>query len=139
MTNPLHKIRLESTRPNIIVTNRRQKWARALRSHDYLRGQGRLCDVNNAFCPLGVALDVFEKEMKPAIGWQKYDKGWDFNGSKFFLTDAAVEFYGMNRWGAFYIPNDNNVHTIPEMNDVRNWPFEQTADLLEDPRVVWIP
>jgi hypothetical protein len=141
MSSPstLHKTRLVSTRPTEEHVNRRMKWARALRSGDYIRGQNQLRDANNCFCPLGVANDVYLKELSPARGWLKNNGVWEFGGTRYFLSDAAVAFYGMNRWGAFYIPSDENVHTIPEMNDTRNWPFEQVAQLLEDPRIVWMP
>jgi hypothetical protein len=141
MTTPtaLHKIRLESTKPSEMHLNRRRKWANALRSNDYIRGQNQLRDANNCYCPLGVGNDVFYNELKPQLGWQKNNGVWEFGGSRYFLSDAAVVFYGINRWGAFYIPVDDNVHTIPEMNDTRNWQFEQIAQLLDDPRVVWIP
>lgn len=136
----LHRIRLAATQPSPQVLHRRAMWAQALRSNNYLRGLRKLRSPLNEFCPLGVAGDVFARELHREGLWTKDTTGeWRFQKSRFFISDEVANWYGINRFGAFFVPNDDNVHTIPEMNDERGWTFEDTAALVEDPRIVWAP
>lgn len=137
MANELHRLRLEATKPDETILNRRVLLSRAFRSNNYLQGRRVLRNQENCFCPLGVMADVFNHETKQGE-WTRDEKGWRFDRSRFYPSPAAATYFGMSRHGAFYVPNDNNVHTFPEMNDERGWAFGDFATLLEDPRILWV-
>lgn len=138
MTNELHRARLESTKPNEEILNRRLGLARVFRSGTYLKGTKILRNLANCFCPLGVLADVHHQETKRGE-WTRDDVSWQFDKSRYFPSAEAAAYFGLNRYGTFYVPNDANMHTWPEMNDERGWEFTDFANLLEDPRIVWVP
>ena len=93
---------------------RRKKWADALRSGKYIQGLGRLRDMDDRFCCLGVACDIHsDGEWNDAppncddVSYWIYEVGPGF-GSRYSLPNEIREYYGLD---------ENTVNHLVALND----------------------
>ena len=98
-----------------------KKWVKALRSGDYKQGVGKLRDVHNNFCCLGVLTDLYIKKNK-----LKWNNGisfpYDFKGQCFTLTPEVFD------WAML----DYDIESkLINMND-NKVPFKKIADYIEE-------
>ena len=57
---------------NKLHKKRIQKWVDALKSGEYKQGQSRLRNIENKYCCLGVACDIYEKQTKQKLSTRKW-------------------------------------------------------------------
>jgi hypothetical protein len=109
----------------------RKKWLQALRSEDYVQGQGYLCQEIEGierFCCLGVLLDVADKRPWTEVDsfnektiWGVLDK--EEGTSSTDLPIAFAEKVGLE---------SGEEEILMEANDDRGLTFEEIADLIEE-------
>lgn len=69
-----------------------EQWVAALRSGQYRQGTGRLCNMNNEFCVLGVLCDLHSKANGGAV---QIDSG-GYMGATGYLPLDVVSWAGMS-------------------------------------------
>lgn len=96
------------------------KWIATLRSGNYEQGTGRLRDIDNRCCCVGVLCDIID----PA-GWKRQDQGYSHRGDGLMSFDVLRK-VGIVEEGARKIAsmNDgtdyrtsNKKHSFPEIAD----------------------
>lgn len=106
-----------------------QKWVDALRSGKYEQGKHRL-RTGDMFCCLGVACDVFKKELKLRWLKRKYadnDQAYVIGGRDADLPVSVQLLIGLKSTNGSFSGN-----TLAGENDYSGLTFPQIADLIED-------
>lgn len=125
--------------------------AKALLSGKYVQGTGQLRTMDNTYCCLGVACDVYLRVMGEGEGFWSPDHHYEHKvphyqfragnerGSRFFMPLAVHQFFGMNRTAGFYqMTKDGRTYdSLAELNDRKGWTFKMIAALLQDETVIW--
>lgn len=107
-----------------------KKWTAALRSGEYAQAEGVLRDSNDAFCCLGVACDVYAKEVGGEWregGFFRAGSGETLNDtSKYALPGRVREWLGLDDASGQY-----EGAALIDHNDDDKLPFDQIADIIE--------
>ena len=123
--------------PNKLNANA-QKWLDALRSGKYKQGREALHE-DNEFCCLGVACDLYAKEVGGTWVKEPFDGSTGFyfmvNGysSQDNLPMPVVEWLGLNTNDGFLSPDSSPgvAQSLIELNDNFRFDFKKIADVIE--------
>lgn len=102
----------------------KNKWIAALKSGEYKQGKGRLRNLDNTFCCLGVLCDLHSKETGNQFTESEGESYFHYMYHSSFLPEPVV------KW-ANLITSDPHVKgtSIAELNDY-NKSFNELADLI---------
>ncbi len=96
-------------------------WVKALRSGEYKKGKGSLCDLNKCeYCCLGVLTDIYNKNHKLT----KEEKLYFLNLG--FLDEDVAKAYGIDNEVQEFLAAKND-----GANKKRSWPFHEIANWIE--------
>ena len=113
-----------------------RKWVKALRSGKYKQGNGRL-ETEDGFCCLGVACKVFIPKSEQFTDSNGKLDGWfpsAQSNAPEWLKNINHDFEGIvdSPDAVNITKNKTRKHvTLPELNDMYNFSFDEIADLLE--------
>ena len=105
-----------------------KKWVAALRSGKYRQGRGALCR-DDSFCCLGVACDVYQKEVG-GMQVRQVANMVQFNGETGVLPKVVRLWLGTFDENPDLVGADTNTCPLAARND-RGESFESLADLIE--------
>ena len=113
-----------------------QKWATALRSGDYKQGQHKL-RVDDTFCCLGVACDLYAKENPTKAKWGTFLSDYVFEVkdkevNRDTLPGSVMEWLGLNTNTGGFIPDESKfgINSLAQLNDHGERPFSYIADII---------
>lgn len=116
----------------------RKKWVEALRSGKYKQGTAYLCR-NGQYCCLGVACEINTDIVKKSMYISPNDYAIDsYNGAAATLPSELQDILGISPYGElttewYHIYAEP---TLVELNDLRNFTFEEIADVIENNMVI---
>lgn len=122
----------------------RAKWTAALRSGDYLQGQGKLRNESGSYCCLGVACDLATQDGVGQWRGRVFISSEGFNASGVELTNEVTEWLGLASTVGFltepvtYTDRKGYRRTAQALttaNDEGDFTFDQIADLIENGKV----
>jgi hypothetical protein len=109
----------------------RDKWVAALRSGEYVQGQGALCEQPpgspKLFCCLGVLADVAGKEWLNARGNPRI---FGVESSDDSLNPLRTGSLGDELLAEFGL-TDSQQNQLIDLNDSSGWPFSDIANWVE--------
>ena len=103
-----------------------RKWVKALKSGDYVQGQGRLRSSTNEFCCLGVLCNLHAQEFPELAATQKTKSR--YFGSSGYLPDIVQEWAGIADRDVFF--DCESVPPLVEMNDKLGYSFDKIANVI---------
>ena len=109
----------------------RDRWVAALRSGDYIQGQGSLKN-GDKFCCLGVLCDILAKELD--VDWEAPGRGFHrelFDGYTYLLPDIIKEEVDLEGLDPVITIKDEK-EFISQFNDERGITFAELADAIEE-------
>lgn len=127
-----------ATRKTKLKAKRVKAWIEALESGKYRRTEDALTDGYGAYCALGVACKVYEKEtgnkMQP-FDWgnnDRYDHLKEYNDDK-VLPERIAKWYGLERNPKLCILYNGKVECdkVSELNDALGASFRTIANGLK--------
>lgn len=104
-----------------------RKWVQALRSGEFQQAKGTLRDQDGRMCCLGVACEVYRRE----VGGEWRDEQFGPPGESFqggFLPLGVRDWLGLA--SHFALPKDRR-RSLVRCNDSYGATFEEIADLIE--------
>lgn len=119
-------------RPTPEVLANRKAWVEALRSGEYKKIKGRLCNFKG-HCVLGVGLEVLIKrgydirKVSPRVN-SSFAR---FNGAAGSLPLEAQDAFGVDSTGRIQYPV-KGIASLLTLNDATDYTFDQLADVIED-------
>lgn len=110
----------------------RAKLVAALRSGEYKQTQNQLYN-GDGYCCLGVACDIFSKEVGGEFILDKNHYYFNFKGkqSKNYLTQEVQEFFGFQTHCGSFNQQCGNRTNLTILNDDRGKSFLEIADIIE--------
>jgi hypothetical protein len=113
-------------------------WIKALRSGEYLQGQGALREEfvetdESSYCCLGVLCDLYAKNVEDSPTWQSYDaseRGRSFGGREAYPPRFVQEWAGLNDEEGSFASGYGDWSSLAEMNDSGHT-FEEIASVIE--------
>jgi hypothetical protein len=125
------------------LTEPQKQWLAALRSGKYKQGKNRLHKIDNTFCCLGVACDIFREQLhlecKEEIGSDYEDVYLHENGCASALPEKVQLL--LNLRDDLGYPKDMKLHkSLIALNDIEEKSFSEIADIIEaNPEAYFIP
>jgi hypothetical protein len=115
---------------------RRQALITALRSGDYKQGRERLRNLDNEFCCLGVACDIYHKatgegEWENESGLRPTKFKVNTFGSRYELPDAVRIYYGFTTESGHF-KFEGKPNSLANLNDSKKYNFSKIADIIEE-------
>jgi hypothetical protein len=117
----------------IVLNDNAKKWVEALRSEKYKQQTKSYLRVGNKFCCLGVACDLYQKEVgdlkELASG---SDDRYYYNGMASYLPEIVQNWLGISTWSGSY-NDDSGLRfrlDLASQNDSGKT-FEEIADIIE--------
>lgn len=107
-----------------------RKWIDALRSGKYEQGIGDLHN-NGKFCCLGVACDLFKDELEV---FENSEGIFEYDNKYYTLPKKMVEKLGLYDGRGKKM---SNTTSLTNLNDFKNYNFNQIADELENNPEKW--
>ena len=105
------------------------RWCKALRSGEFVQGEGQLRTLDNKYCCLGVLCELDSRDTDTA--WELYTgpnpfkptttEGHQYLGAAYILPSSIAAKYGLNL---------DDLGNLSSMND-RGISFEEIADFIE--------
>lgn len=116
-----------------MLNDNAKKWVEALRSEKYKQQTKSYLRVGNKFCCLGVACDLYQKEVgdlkELASG---SDDRYYYNGMASYLPEIVQNWLGISTWSGSY-NDDSGLRfrlDLASQNDSGKT-FEEIADIIE--------
>jgi len=114
----------------------KEKWIKALRSGDYLQGNGALKRILNevtTHCCLGVLCDLHSKEIGEKWVYDPLEPSCHLGAHMYYtrmgvLPDEVLDWAGLKNWDSNVAIDRNN---LVDLNDDEEYTFEQIAEVIE--------
>lgn len=110
-------------------TKRIRLWVHALRNNKYKQGTGFLRSSKNKFCCLGVACDLYEKDVKKTL-WDRGTDAWTGKTSRNYFFGTSSSTANLPKQVARWLGISTSQETLITMNDGGN-SFETIAKHIE--------
>lgn len=115
----------------------KQLWRDGLTSGEYVRGNGRLRDSSDRYCPLGVLCDLYLKQNPGKAEWVKFPGlgGYmfvnnEYDSSSAFLTHKVRQWAGLTSTAPLVLTG-NGLVPIHILNDQGKYDYKELAELID--------
>lgn len=109
------------------------KWVEALRSGEYVQGEGELRSSNNSFCCLGVLCNLHAQKHKKIARLETDPQ--KYLGQDTVLPNQVRDWAGLGSSNGLFeyglFKEDNDVNSLIELNDQECLDFNKIASFIE--------